>query len=291
MKWKTLAKNIAYWTTPPAIQDVVRATAQRFGHTTGSNGKPSQPEIRALLERNRKFRNKHAGQRCFVLATGPSIRSQDLTPLKNELCIAVSEFYKHEHYSLIKPAYYAFAPNHPPFTDEDALRELHEMRRYASSETFFFGIADKAIVERSGLVTDSNRVHYLDFGRESSTKQIDLTTRLPPPYGAGIIATWIAIYLGFSEIYLVGCDHDHLWKWDGITSFTRENYYQHFYDGAPTTGHQPMDVDRELKSTLTTRQAYRSCGEIALRQGTRIYSANPRNYLNVVPTVPLSTLF
>src|ERR1044072_5448632 len=38
-----------------------------------------------LLKRNEVFRNRHKGQRCFVLGNGPSLRNQDLTPLANEI--------------------------------------------------------------------------------------------------------------------------------------------------------------------------------------------------------------
>ena len=225
------------------------------------------------------------------LATGPSIREQDLTPLRDEWCIAVSEFYKHKDYGHIKPAYYAFAPCHPPFTDEDVLRNLAEMKERSHTEVFFFGMSDKSVVERSDLVTDWERVHYLHFRGDFVPERIDLEASLPGPYGAGIMGAWIAIYMGFSEIYLIGCDHAHLWKWDGVTPFTRENYYQHFFQGAPSVGYEPMDLRKELRSALKTRDVYCWTSEVASHQGTRIYNANPRNYLNVLPGVSLAGLF
>ena len=44
---------------------------------------PSRDTLRAdLLRRNREISNKHRGQRCFVIGTGPSIKEQDLTGLQ-----------------------------------------------------------------------------------------------------------------------------------------------------------------------------------------------------------------
>lgn len=39
-------------------------------------------------------RNKHRGQRCFVIASGPSVRRMDLSVLKDEITICVNESYK-----------------------------------------------------------------------------------------------------------------------------------------------------------------------------------------------------
>jgi hypothetical protein len=52
-----------------------------------------------------------------------------------------------------------------------------------------------------------------------------------------------------------------------------------------------MDVEKELKSTLKAKQIYERSSQIALKQGTRIFNANPRNYLDAVPRVTLSSLF
>ena len=232
----------------------------------------------SFLHRTERLLNKHRGERrCFVLATGPSIKEEDLTPLRNEWCIGVGEFYRHQHYRLIRPAYYAFAPTHPPFTDDDKLRELAEMKQQSQNETFFFAASDKQVVEKSDLVADCQRVHYLDFRifRNDAPAQVDLTSALPTPCSAAVIAVWIAIYMGFAEIYLVGCDHNILWKWDPSTSFSVEKSYQHFYNDAPAVWSHIWAVDDLLKNALLLRQTYRWTNQIALPRGTKILMPIP----------------
>jgi hypothetical protein len=90
---------------------------------------------------------------------------------------------------------------------------------------------------------------------------------------------------------LLGCDHDQIWKWDGITPFTGENYYKHFYDGEPTVGHVQIDVDHQLHATLRAREEYRWVRRAAESQGTRITNVNPRHYLDVIPRTTLDALF
>ena len=284
MNWK---KTFAHWAMPPGVQNLVRIALQR------TNGEPGIDRLtRRLIERNRGLRNAHVGQRCFILATGPSIRELDLSPLQNECCIAVSEFYKHKQYRLISPAYYAFAPRHPPFTEEDRLRELEEMKKLTTREKFVFGLSDRRVVERSQLVPDTSRLHYIDFQQaEKQLDAIDLTAAFPIPCSAALIAVWIAIYMGVSQIYLVGCDHDALWKWDGLGPVDGRKDHTHFYEGDPTIGQSSGDVDSLLRHVILLRDTYRWTNAIARRQGATIYNANPQSRLDVVPRVPFSSLF
>ncbi len=39
-------------------------------------------------------KDKHKGRRCFIIASGPSLKNVDLEPLRNEITIAVNESYK-----------------------------------------------------------------------------------------------------------------------------------------------------------------------------------------------------
>ena len=38
----------------------------------------------------RKFKNIHAGERCFIVATGPSLTYEDLDKIKNEITFGVN---------------------------------------------------------------------------------------------------------------------------------------------------------------------------------------------------------
>jgi len=41
-----------------------------------------------------KFSGRHAGERCFVVGSGPSIARMDLSWLKDEITICVNQSYK-----------------------------------------------------------------------------------------------------------------------------------------------------------------------------------------------------
>ena len=106
IKTKKLIKQIAFWTLPLGVQRVAQSLISY-------NRNRLSQENSDVLKQNRKLRDIHKGKRCFILATGPSINAENLKPLKNEFCIAVSNFYLHPDFKLIDPEYYCVAPWHP----------------------------------------------------------------------------------------------------------------------------------------------------------------------------------
>src|SRR6185437_6208885 len=79
----------------------VRAKLRRSRTVTNQ-----QLSNQTVLAANQSIYNRHAGQRCFILATGPSIKTQPLHLLAGETCISVSNFFVHPDYGLIRPRYH-----------------------------------------------------------------------------------------------------------------------------------------------------------------------------------------
>lgn len=276
-------RSLAHWTLPLGIRDlIVRARAhlclERFSRAD-----------KRLVSSNQELQGTHRCQRCFVLATGPSLRAQNLTLLETEVCIGVSDCYRHRDYATARPRYYCIAPLHRPFTEADGMRRLEELARASSwPQTCFFGLSDKDVVDKAVFQGPEREIRYLRFQpRPTLGNGIDLTGTLASPISVAIMALWVAIYMGFTEIYLLGCDHNGLWKWDGAS---RENKLEHFYDGAPSIGYQPFDVDQSLKAHLKVREQYRWTKGVADAMGTRIFNATPGSYIDLFPRVDFESV-
>ena len=71
----------------------------------------------SLIKTNIILKNKHKGERCFILGSSPSIKDEDLKPLKNEIVFALNNFYVHDDFYEIMSGegekYYMTAPFHP----------------------------------------------------------------------------------------------------------------------------------------------------------------------------------
>ena len=241
-----------------------------------------------LIKENIKHRNIHRGERCFVLATGPSIQRLDLSCLDREFCIATSEFFRHPDYKTIKPQYYVRNPIHEPFTSEDFARATSALLgRSHGQETFFFGLSDRPYLLDLEKVPDTSRINFLSYSLQSYFPEELLICRpLPSPASVAITATWIAMYMGFSEIYLLGCDYNKVWTWKDEESLKPN----HFYNDKPILGFEPEDIEAAMLNTIEIRRKFKITLEIAKRNKCRIYNASPKSKLDVVPKAKLEEL-
>lgn len=197
-----------------------------------------------LIKSNRTLKNKHVNERCFILGSGPSIKKQDIELLKNENTIALNNFYVHDKFSKIVEGngqkYYLTAPTHDPQSREEWVNWLTDMsKNMASNVTMLFGVTNyenniKDIVEKNKLF-NKNPIHwYVPVGNSYFDEiNYDPTKFVTTANTSSIYSLFYALYMGFSEIYLVGCDHNYI-------CFQSESEFR-FYDKAM---HQKMENER-----------------------------------------------
>lgn len=242
-------------------------------------------ETRRLLGANAALRDRHQGERCFVLATGPSIRGQDLSRLRGEHCIAVSNFFVHPDFAAIAPRYYCVAPFHAPLTEEAWQAWIGELASALAGNpgcTVFFTLADRERVRRvSGLGED--RVRYLWLSPHARPRRADLARPALAPQSVTVMALQVALHLGFSEIQLLGCDHD----WILHLNESRHFYAEHEH-GANRAGYDEWfgaDFASYCEDYVRLWQQYRLVQAMAGAQGARILNATAGGVLDVFPRV------
>jgi len=167
----------------------------------------------ALRNRNRKFKNLHAGERCFLLGSGHSITTQDLTKLKNEIVFTQNHFQAHKDISIIAPKYHVVIPKfHPADYDQDWIDWIQDMEaKLPSDTTFFWGTNTKELIESKTKL--ASRSYYVDTGFHAiclRKAKVDLTKRIMSVPTVITQCITIALYMGFSKIYLAGFDLDQI---------------------------------------------------------------------------------
>jgi len=248
----------------------------------------------ALLAQNERFRSLHKDRRrCFILCTGPSIKTQDLRVLKGETCIAASNFCVHPQYAEIKPEYYCIPKvGIPPATVDTVVQWFKDIALKMGGATMFLSHGDRQMVQDHHLF-EGKTVHYLAFGRswDSVEKQgIDLTRPLPRIQSVPVMALQIAIFLGFKEIYLLGCDHDHLLH-HGITLHFYEKH-EHAVSRHYTQKNTEWSAyEEEVRQFGLLCSQYRALRSWAEPRGIRIYNATPGGMLNTFERVRFESLF
>ena len=284
--FKKAAKYVAYWTLPLGIQNIIKAGKREL--LKSKNISKKEIEEKRILQQNKSLKNIHKGERCFILATGPSIKSIDLKQLKHEYCIAVSHFYLHPDFHVVNPQYYCIAPWHPSHPEEAYNHLLSEIGSVAKKANFFIGISEYDRVPKN-QISLGERVNFLGFGASSPdliTQGLDLCKPILSPNSVSIMALQVAISLGFKEIYLLGFDHN------SICNKKRDFAFQHFYtEEKSILVTDVSDFKRELQCLLDLWSQYETLKEIADLLGVNIINATNGSYLDVFTHIDSDIVF
>ena len=166
------------------------------------------PGVRVVVQRNRAYKNIHLGERCFILGTGPSINSITLAQidkLRSEFVFGVNSLYKSEHLRTVMPRYYCLLDNVYSFQYANEFQNV--LNAYEERPpTLIANYSAKTAIDKIGI---KSRVIYLygkKFPATKTSSRIDRNMFISMNVvGSAILS---AIYMGFKQVYLLGCDYN-----------------------------------------------------------------------------------
>jgi|SRR5215475_7815866 len=235
-----------------------------------------------IVARNSVFRDKHKGRRCFVIATGPSLKTQDITPLGDEITFVMSGFWKHAATEVWQPTYYCISD--PLYFDgsEPMRNFFNSLTARCQNSTFLVPLSARHVIKEQHLLPEE-RTYPVAFGSDLEQRQIrelNLAKSIPPPMTVSQFCLMAAIYMGCSPIYLLGFDHDWL---------SHRSTHRHFYDGLGGLEAHPQ-VRPELKDhsykevmecALVIWRGYEALLNLVRRKGIQILDATNGGFLDV----------
>jgi hypothetical protein len=236
-------------------------------------------EYGSLIKRNEVFRDRHRGQRCFVIGNGPSLREQDLSPLANEITLVTNAFYLHpivgEHW---QPAYY-FLGDPAYFKEDSDLSEYAQLTRKIQSALFFVPHYARDFLIKTAALPEERTYYIAISGRmdSNSSEKFELSAITPAMQTVVQLAMMAAMYMGCSPIYLLGMDHD--WLSHGGEHV---NFYS-AYDaaGQPAGNINGWGYKRMMESVLLMWQIYEGIERSARAEGVKIINATEGGFLDV----------
>ena len=176
-----------------------RPAGALFGLNILSNGKLK--EGLSYLKWRRKyaktlnqFRNIHAGQDCFIIGNGPSLKHMDLSPLSEYYTFGLNKIYLiFEQVQL--DLSYLVATN--PLVIEQSKEVYEEQLKFPMflSHTGSEGVID----DRSNIY----RLHTLN----TWSFYDDITQPICEGNTVTYVAMQIAFFMGFERVFLIGVDH------------------------------------------------------------------------------------
>ncbi len=219
-----------------------------------------------------KLKGIHKDEKCFIIATGPSLRMEDLDILaeKNVLTFGVNKIGYAYASTKWRPTYYVGIDRRMVESDYFSSIKPEEQSTYAligDESEEFWSKEHKPSVLKHHFCSEWAFGRYPKFSEDIARKSYT---------GGTVVYTCIqmAVYMGFKEIYLLGVD------------FTGANEhgsrYDHFY------------TEKELTSVSYTDQVtvgYEKAKQYADEHGIKIYNATRGGKLEIFPRVDFDSLF
>ena len=225
-----------------------------------------------LSDKNREklilLKNKHKGERCFIIGSSPSLKQLDLSLLNNEITFTVNRGYK-----LSENGFYNF--NYHVLQDTDLYNQerIKEEIPYNKYENIFLYAGIKPPIEYNNIIF----FEYMKMiNYKNITFQDDLTQILPEGYTVIFTALEFAYWLGFNEIYIIGVDLDYI------------NTKGYIY------AETPQELLRQKNSIMNAKRMINSIAVAAKflnKSDISVYNASPCGCLDCIPRVNFEDIF
>jgi len=213
-----------------------------------------------------ELKNIHEGDRCFILGNGPSLNKTDFNLIRNEYLFGCNKLYLGFDKFGISPQYYAI-------TDPKITKYLNDLLNL-DTILFIGGSCIPAYLQIEQKEWNANPILIWDIKPYMFDESHSFSKNLIKGAHNGWtiitdIMLQVAWWLGFIEIYLLGCD------WDFVVQ-------SHFYDNKKNTNH-PLFHER-------TKISYEVCKRVFESDNKKIYNATPDSKLNVFERVNLEDI-
>ncbi|MGO7040438.1 hypothetical protein ACCS60_19015 [Rhizobium acaciae] len=251
-------------------------------------------DVASSLAENRQLAGLHAGQRCFILGNGPSVKGLDLSRLQGENVITVSNGYLHSDFGKFQSRYHCVPQiTYGLMTSEDVIDWFNEMHSHLGGAELFLSSTEAELVRKHNLFS-GRTVRYLvlgeSFDERTSEEIVDISQPVPRVESVPVMALMIAMYLGFKEVILLGVDHDRFLS----------STYQYAFDlkvqkGKDFTVNADGTLTRsrhdEFQQLARLWRQYRAIANIAKANGIRVVNSTPGGALDEFERRPFDAWF
>jgi hypothetical protein len=220
------------------------------------------------------LRNSHRGQRCFIIGNGPSLRNTDLTKLRNEFTFGLNRIY------LLFPEL-GFTTSCLVSVNELVLEQCADEMKALRLPKYLTWRSRRWFSDDPYTVfADTDFTGSEDFAMNASG-------RIFEGFTVTYVALQLAYHMGFSEVILIGVDHNFVTKGEANKAVVSDgddpNHFSSNYFGKGFKWQLP-DLDG-------SERAYRMAKKAFEADGRRILDATIGGKLTIFPKVDFNTMF
>lgn len=231
------------------------------------------PWRRESNQRLRSFRNRYAGERCFIIGNGPSLRKTDMRLLKDEYSFGMNRVF------LMFPEL-GFKTSFLVSVNDLVIEQSIDDFQKVDIPLFVSWRARK-------WLNPADNLHYLYTTYTGRKFAQDATRRLWEGATVTYTCLQLAFYMGFTTAVLIGVDHSFTTKGDPNTTIVSEgddpNHFHPKYFGKGFKWQLP-DLDTSEIGYRMARQAYHDAGR-------EVVDATVGGKLTIFPKTDYGSLF
>jgi hypothetical protein len=231
------------------------------------------PWRRASVRRLSEFRDKHQGERCFIIGNGPSLKDTDVSKLKGEITFGMNRVYLAFDEWGFETSYYVSINNLVIEQCAEDILNL-EMPRFLSWHS------RKAIRHAVDIIF----LHTTYTGPKFAK---DVRQRVWEGATVTYVAMQLAFFMGFTQTILIGVDHSFQSKGAPNTTVVSQGDDVDHFDAA----YFGKGFRWQLPDLETSEQAYQMARAAYEGDGREILDATIGGKLTVFPKVDYNTLF
>jgi 6-hydroxymethylpterin diphosphokinase MptE-like len=247
------------------VADVYENSRSRLEYSLVPNGRRSAAALRA-------YRDRHRGERCFILGNGPSLGTMDLSPLESEVTFGLNRVYLLFERMGFPTTYLVSVNRHVIEQCADDIDRL-PLPTFLSWHSRRF-LADPS---RAVFVRSIGRPHFA----------VDPSIALWEGATVTYVALQLAYLMGFRQVILIGVDHSFATKGPAHQLVTSEGDDPNHFD--------PSYFGKGFRWQLPDLET----SEIAYRMARRAFEADDREVLDatvggklqVFPKISYDSLF
>lgn len=221
-----------------------------------------------------RFKNIHSGQRCFIVATGPSLRLDDLECLRRNQEITMSVNMVFNAFPLVK-----WRPDYYVMSDLEGIKFYEKEIKELTLANIFIPGFNVAFWENT-LPSNFYKYHCCTaFDGDVLKFSDNIVSGMYTSGTVVYVCLQLAMYMGFKEIYLVGTDCNYKKDVKNPHNHFIKNYYN-----KNDTQAMPFALDEVILG-------YQVAHHYAKRHGIKIYNATRGGNLEVFERVDFDSLF
>jgi hypothetical protein len=230
------------------------------------------------MKKNTVLKGLHSGKRGFLVANGPSIKKQNLRPLKDEITFFVNRAFLHKDYEYIKPTYHVIVDNKLATGEWDI--EFLDIILEKNPDVVFMLNAKWYYLDKFKPYRNDPRfkIFWVDMRLFTTPfdkfRKIDLTKIT---YGAAVtgVAKMSMVYMGMKDIYFLGKDGNGLcYELIGADS--------HFYGVNPENSEKTVtDIYKDLYSMSLSIKNWTYFNKYCKRIGVNVYNCTDGGIFNM----------